>query len=197
MFLYSFIRSRCYDLNYCKPDILLKMGKISKAIAPKITANTAIHSVWAEWSKTCQIAAPNGYFYMWESDLLMISKGGYATEYEIKLSVQDFKRDASKSGNWKDHVQLSKYESLIKGLGPNRFFYVFPKGLIDPALVPDWAGIIEISAYHYSNSINWHKASIVRNPSWLHKQKVSETLIHRISICLYYKVFNKLKKSAK
>lgn len=162
---------------------------------PKLTANQAIHSVWAEWSKTCQIAAPNGYFYMWESDLLMISKTGFTTEYEIKLSVQDFKRDASKEGNWVQGVQLSKYESLVKGLGPNRFFYVFPKGMIDREQVPEWAGIIEISEYHYSDSINWHKASIVRNPAWLHKEKVSEKLLQKISTCLYYKVFNKLKKA--
>lgn len=164
----------------------------------KITANQAIHSVWSEWAKSCQIAAPNGYFYTWESDLLMISKTGFATEYEVKLSVQDFKRDVDKKGNWKNGVQISKYASLYRGLGPNRFFYVFPNGLIHPDQVPEWAGIIEIISYRYGEKDQYEyiSPSITRQPKWLHKNKVDQSLIQKVQTCLYYKVFNKLKKSS-
>jgi hypothetical protein len=70
-----------------------------------------------------------------ECDLLVVNKSGYATEFEIKVSKSDLKKDAKKA-----HKHVSK---LIKYL-----YFAIPEkleGCID--MIPQHAGIILIK-YH-------------------------------------------------
>lgn len=69
-----------------------------------------------------------------ECDILKLSKSGYATEYEIKISRADLRKDFEKG-----HSHENK---KIKNL-----FYAVPKHLEDYALelVPDTAGIVVIN----------------------------------------------------
>lgn len=88
----------------------------------------------------------------WECDLVMISASGYWHEFEIKLSLADFRRDAEKKkevGPWtswgKDRVFESKHDLLANSdRGPTCFWYVAPIGVIPLSLLPAWAGLIEI-----------------------------------------------------
>lgn len=87
----------------------------------------------------------------WENDVFLITESGYWWEFEIKLTLADFRRDAEKirteyPKNWDDpkierrkHVLLADSEH-----GPAIFFYVAPIGVIPPELIPPWAGLIEI-----------------------------------------------------
>ena len=75
--------------------------------------------------------------WKWESDLLYITKAGYVTEYEIKLSNGDFAADMNKS---------RKHEILMNGGGPTYFYYVCPTGIIHPEDVPSYAGLIYVDS---------------------------------------------------
>ena len=66
-----------------------------------------------------------------ECDLLIVTRSGYCIEVEIKTSLQDLKRDASKH-----HRHNS---NLIK-----RLFFAFPENVYKSEYIPDRAGIITI-----------------------------------------------------
>lgn len=84
----------------------------------------------------------------WECDLWRLTKGDATEEYEVKLSVADFKADFKKSkrgrityrgGLWDEAPGTMKHELLATSTaGPNRFFYVMPLEI---------AGLVEIPAY--------------------------------------------------
>lgn len=85
---------------------------------------------------------PNVYFYQWESDLLYISRAGYVTEFEVKLTRSDFRADFKK---------VARHDRLKSG-GPGRpkfFYYATPKGLVLPDEVPAYAGLIYIESSPY------------------------------------------------
>jgi len=101
----------------------------------------------------------------WECDLWRLTLSGYTTEYEVKLTVADFKADAkkhwlmtrdkqnarpynpkfvdmSKPGMQERFEQVYKHELIERRdpRAPNRFYFVTPKDLaVD---IPDWAGHI-------------------------------------------------------
>jgi len=89
--------------------------------------------------------------HWWECDLWAVTKAGYGVEYEIKISVQDFKADASKgkvprNDNYVGSLpRTTKHTELaaFNPRGPSRFFYVIPTELEDAIrpILPPWAGL--------------------------------------------------------
>lgn len=78
-------------------------------------------------------------FSDWEMDVLTINKNNYLTEYEVKISRSDFKADKKKrKWQW--------YESRIESMISNYFYYVCPADLIKEQDVPDFAGLIYVTA---------------------------------------------------
>lgn len=102
---------------------------------------------------------PKGW---WECDVFEITKAGYFREYEIKLTLADFRAERNKvreepkfdqatghyalgtNGNIIREKVGDKLESLAarSDKGPSKFFYVFPEGVIPLDLIPEWAGAI-------------------------------------------------------
>jgi len=85
-------------------------------------------------------------FFNHECDIISVSKAGYATEYELKISKADLKADFRKKHDHSDNK--------IKAL-----FYVFPEYLRDCIeLIPDKAGILLASRHQvqYSDSQKAH-----------------------------------------
>lgn len=75
--------------------------------------------------------------HLHECDLLSISKSGYATEIEIKVSVSDLKRDSSK--NHHHHSNRIKF-----------LYFALPKTFVfKEEFVPENAGIISVSEHGY------------------------------------------------
>lgn len=77
---------------------------------------------------------PNLHWAMfpYELDLLVLTKAGYATEVEIKISKSDLKRDKKKRHNHKDPQNRIKY-----------LYFAIPKALLSEVEhIPDHAGII-------------------------------------------------------
>src|SRR5271157_2571610 len=52
---------------------------------------------WYCYKKNHDNIAPNVYLYEWESDLFSVTKAGYAHEFEIKISLSDFRAHADKT----------------------------------------------------------------------------------------------------
>lgn len=95
---------------------------------------------------------PNVFIDHYEADILEITKAGYSYEYEVKISRADFFKDAEKKKlSWSGNVKSVKFDELQSGNRVNYFYYVVPKGLIQPEEVPEFAGLtyVEISDVAY------------------------------------------------
>lgn len=119
---------------------------------------------------------PNFHFMWHEADLVYLTKSGYSTEFEIKISRSDFFNDKNKTcGN------LTKAEFLQEGKSTNYFYYVVPKGLVRLEEVPEYAGLIEIDFSRSWGYVNYTKdAPKLRKEKteWI-KQKIYEKAYSR------------------
>lgn len=94
---------------------------------------------------------PRGW---WECDLFEMTPARAFREYEVKLSVADFRRDRGKEREiyrtWAERDQPRKFlnkHSLIAAAdprAPSQFYYVTQEGLLDSETLPTWAGWIEL-----------------------------------------------------
>lgn len=86
---------------------------------------------------------PNIYFFdrQFECDCLIIQDSGYTIEMEIKVSKWDYLHDFKK----KDKHDRMKNALDIETL-PNQFYFVCPKGMIEPKEVKDlgYCGLFDI-----------------------------------------------------
>lgn len=85
---------------------------------------------------------PNVLFDRFECDVLEVSKAGYTTEYEVKISRGDYLRDCKKTYFYKDFyrtINIKKYDFKDRVSYLN---FVVPLNLISVDEVPDFAGLI-------------------------------------------------------
>lgn len=113
------------------------------------------------------LIVPNVYWGMGlnhEADLLILSRAGYATEVEIKVSKADLARDSSKHhGHESDIVKA--------------FWFAVPTILKDYALanIPEEAGLLEIWERKAGDSIQ-RRARMVKAPKLRpHSRKFSDS----------------------
>ena len=122
-----------------------------------------------------------------ETDLLVLSKAGYAHGVEIKVSKSDFKNDFKKS-----HIKTLDMERYFKNL---KFFsYAFPSKLLDFAQnnVDERFGLYSIS-YHKNHG--WYEVDMVRKPKMLFNKKWSDKDILHLAHLGCMRIFNnKLKE---
>lgn len=120
----------------------------------KVTAKLITVALWWKLRSASEVVIPRYTpAKWWECDVWRLTKSRFTEEYEIKLSVADFKADARKAKdlwNWNevekkyDRSASHKHQQLSNGEGPNRFWYVAPEGIgIDE--VPEWAGLIHFT----------------------------------------------------
>lgn len=110
--------------------------------------------------------------YCGESDLLVIGQNGYASEFEIKVSRADFKKEFTKE---KKHLILSEgiyTDSWSKEINqtndrPNKFWFATPVNLIKAEEVPDYAGLLYV---HENGSIEK-----IKEAKFIHKEKLNFT----------------------
>jgi len=140
----------------------------------QITAKDITRILHGHFYRASQIIIPRFTpLHWWECDLWRLSKTGMVDEYEIKLSVADFKADAGKertdweigelghfvkSGPKNKHALLAGSES-----GPNRFWFVMPATIADKVNVPWFAGLIAVES--------WSGITVRRRAPKRHSQK--------------------------
>lgn len=162
-----------------------------------ITALDIQLALWRDLQSANQLVMPN---YTpkdwWECDVMSVTKAGFWTEFEIKLSVQDFRADRKKERRKSTGVE-NKHLALAQRIGcPNNFYYVVPSSIADKVVIPEWAGLMtakwgEQDEYHdYSNVLF---TSVRKKAPRLHLQKLNpEVLEHARGVC-YWRMWS-LKK---
>ena len=150
------------------------MSNIAEAITEGRAIQVLLSSRWRR-NFCLPTYTPPGWF---ECDCFELTKAGYFREYEVKLSRADFVADRRKrnAGRWmhigQTRVEIAgdrKHDLLASRspMGPTRFWYVAPEGVIDQADLPEWAGLIELF---------WHG----RDRQWLTERKVVPApVLHR------------------
>jgi hypothetical protein len=90
----------------------------------------------------------------WECDLWRLTSADFVDEYEIKMSVADYRADFKKqyeqSRNWNrelkqwDQIEVRNKHAFLAGdeRGPNRFWFVVPSEIEDKIEVPPYAGLM-------------------------------------------------------
>jgi hypothetical protein len=126
-----------------------------------------------------------------EADCFEITKSGYFVEWEIKISLADFKADRHKEDkyfkNGKKHDRLLARD--IKG--PTRFYYVAPEGMIKPEDLPPWAGLWEAVLGTGPGRTTAHIGETVAAPR-LHKTKLDPKVReHALGVC-YWRLHHKM-----
>ena len=136
-----------------------------------------VGKVFVDFYKGWIIAAPNTYAlaYGFEADLLAVTKSGYSVEYEVKLTKSDFLNDGKKLTSYS---KIPKYHKLEQGKGPNRFYYVLPKNMVEEHLIPSWAGIIYLDN---------KQLYVSRKAKLLHSKKTSDKVIERLERSIFHR----------
>ncbi len=113
---------------------------------------------WLRMGSQTSIILPNVFVggSHWESDMIEVKKSGLWYEYEIKLSVADYRADFEKkqwnyvSDSLRKHDLYSSDQPIMCGTRklipkPKQFFFVVPVGLLDGQDVPEHCGILEFT----------------------------------------------------
>lgn len=171
------------------------MGKRCKA--PDLTAEEIITGFCNRTllRRASNKVYPNFYLGPWECDVLEITKAGYSYEYEIKISVHDFRIDALKHKRGR-----RKYDSLEAGNRVNYFSFIVPEGLIGPEDVPPFAGLIYARGYEESFAPLEEEEvkrkgvlfTTVKEPQQLKKEKITPEEIEEINKKIYFR-YHKLR----
>jgi len=166
-----------------------------------ITERTIQLLLHRTWGLRARVAMPNYTPAGWhECDLWVVTKAGYMREYEIKLSVADFRADRNKMespkwtldehGEWTASKPRTKHHRLAEGdpKGPVQFWYVTPAGLLAGLTLPTWAGLIEVEMRPRPSSAipRLVYAGEPTNAPRLHSSKVGQSIIdHALGVCYY------------
>lgn len=119
--------------------------------------------------------------YSWESDVLKITKSGYAYEFEIKISRTDFKNDFKHKK--KKHTLLESKESSFKI--PNYFYYVVPEGLVSEKEIPEYAGLIYVLGNTIGDGRIYYQFQEIKKAPKLHSNKIDENSLNLIDKFYY------------
>ena len=152
-----------------------------------INESIILRSLWLKYGQG-QLACNN---------ILILRESGTVIEYEVKLSVSDYKAGQRKrqiinpmdkrrrmNPQYTTQKRMSRYDYLLKGYGANMFYYVAPKQVLEAVDIPDWAGVIEASDIGAQNRIG---IEIKKRASYLHRDRPGDELKEKIQTSIYYK----------
>ena len=124
------------------------------------------------WYSSNNIMIPNVTGGCGEMDVLRLTRAGYATEFEVKISRRDFFHDKVKICKHKTYSDIfigatrltwdGKPDDNVRGI-PNYFIYVVPFNLkLTARDVPAYAGLFELTEHGY--------IEVVKSAPRIHKQ---------------------------
>jgi len=158
---------------------------------------------------SCSVIMPNFTPYSWwECDIFAVTHARYFREYEIKLSVSDFKADRNKKRGrcirkenpdqdaWDRYRYESVWERKHQMLedrninGPVEFSFVVPDGLVKPEDVPPWAGLY-YATWRWESQ-KYPTLTVVRKPKRLHREKINQRYLDGAFRSAYYRFWSQL-----
>ena len=141
---------------------------------------------------------PNIYYANWEADMIAITKAGLVTEFEVKVTVADFRADKLKI---EKHICLQNtfatkrpadMPRLMTGwareaLVPNRFVYAMPEEVAAKVIdeIPPYAGLLIVKQERPPYS-TIEEAGIqlrtewARLPKQLHREKITDSKMRNV-----------------
>jgi hypothetical protein len=129
----------------------------------RITEQTiqAVLMGWAMIEKGHELVVPNSNtIFTWEADLLTFTKTRFIHEFEIKLDIHDYRRDAEK----RKHAWLIE---PMRNQSPNYFWYATWSFDIEP---PAYAGWINVTI---DRAQCW-QVKVMKQAPRLHTAKASD-----------------------
>lgn len=142
---------------------------------------------------------PMGWY---ECDVLRVTKAGFADEYEIKVSVADFKADAKKGPDQHQRdiyaaatrerqakMEIrTKHERLAAGdpKGPCRFWFAVPEDLAPHLEIPAWAGLVFFRR-GYGGIL---RMSTAKKAPTLHRERIEPAVIEHARGVFYWRFWN-------
>jgi hypothetical protein len=144
-----------------------------------------------------RVSPMSGLTYF-EADLLSVTKSGYATCVEIKISKSDLKNDSKKA-------QINESISDINGGSKfwfknfKYFYYAVPEHLVDFAIkkIPEFAGLLKVYQTHSGDNRTWTHVSEVRKPQHLNSTKWTDGMMFKLARLSTIKVLNLQQKIIK
>lgn len=161
-----------------------------------MTEHAVAQKIFYKWHRS-DIAAHNINLFDFESDVLVLKPSGYLIEYEIKLSVSDFRADFRKKRKVHRHQRNSptytRHEFILSGKGANRFYYALPDDIYKKVKdeIPPWAGILTF----HPREVDGKKYVIIghqRNAKLLHKKTFGNEAKSKILTAMYWKAWRKI-----
>lgn len=159
----------------------LNAGLVEAAIRRHVDhrANTLIPEASIRYS----LGALGRGFGEYRADFVMVTRAGYATELEVKVSLADWRKDLSKP----------KWVGMPAWI--TRFVYVVPEQLGVPEWVPAHAGIWHVFPTRVSQHDAWdgpHRADgygivVKRAPHVLGREKLPAAVLGTWHKNLYYR----------
>ena len=132
---------------------------------------------------SARLILPNYTPWRWhECDVFVITGAYYTVEYEIKLSVSDFRADQQKQLK---HKRLRERQS--HGFMPTRFVYVTPEDLVPETDIPAYAGLIYVTLVGDRGDLC---ERVVRNAPRLSTETVPDGIVTHMQRTAYYRFWN-------
>lgn len=177
----------------------------------RITEKTIQNNLYRQLRPSFTHVFPNmAEITMYEADLIAVSRAGYAYEYEIKLTLSDFRADQKKREKhaslcgatremaypyaWGDkriiHVMADAPEDPYKAmrfqcyphLRPKEFWYVTHGFEIPEQEIPEYAGLMR----YRPNRLGYLRFEVIKQAPKLKAVKVDEKrIIHATNNMLY------------
>lgn len=149
-------------------------------MSDKLTEDLACGSIMRDLYRRSMVLPRYTPADWWECDVFELTGSGYFREYEVKLTLVDFERDALKTrryyyphGSGRPTEEANKHQLLAGGdvRGPVEYWFVAPVGLIPPDRIPPFAGLMELhDRGNYRPSYKWTTVVVKRAPR-LHQTK--------------------------
>lgn len=151
----------------------------------------------------------------WECDVFELTDAGYWREYEVKVSVADFRQDAKKCKTrvawvpvpeeerafpWQkvkqvQEVAKNKHDLLAahEVKGPSEFWFVMPAGLVPVTEIPEWAGLLEVMDYGPQHRPQWrYKSGVKKKAPRLHREKCDPKIVQHARGTCYWRMHGAL-----
>ena len=138
----------------------------------------------------------NKFYSDFEADFLRVTSAGFLYEYEIKVSLADFRNDFNKCcGNYRTEKYEKKHDLLRDGtLHIKNFFFCAPAGIIPVEEVPEEFGLIEFRREEDSQQLFM---TIVQKPKSLSDHKVDRKFKLRFMEKTYWDYKHRMCEKAK
>jgi len=171
-------------------NIEFRIKKLTKALTAKHIYHYLLQSNFLTGQ---MLSIDNVHLFEFESDFLTVSKAGYMTEYEVKVSRSDFRADFKKSCSkrnargWRLKETVHKHVKLAMGsYGLKHFYFIAPEGIIPHDEVPDHAGLIEVTR-HSKDNIDLQTNIVKKAPKLPNCEKITDKQKAEISNKFYFK----------